>query len=101
MNEFAQLSIGGIFCVLVLREVFSFLKGRDKKTATGESNGSGPTYRSAAALENIAENMQDMRDHIVKQTTLLEAIRDDHRLQAEAIHENSRILAGVQAHLRQ
>jgi hypothetical protein len=89
MSELANLGVGGIFCVLVLREVFSFLKAREAKRSKESLNGNSPEHLSMEAVVTIAKQCEI-------QTTLLRELRDDQRRQTQATGDNGRSLGRIE-----
>lgn len=73
-----QLGVGGIFCILVLREVFGFLQRRKGNGSSGDrSVDYWKTEIEAATAKAMAPLSQVMLSQGQRQLDILEDIRDD------------------------
>ncbi len=88
-EQWTQVSVGGILAILVLREVFGFLRTRNGARSANSSSGNRPVeYWQVDMRKALAEAFQtSILPALSNQTDLLREIRDEQKETHKAIYD--------------
>lgn len=85
MDGLTQLGIGGIFAILILREVLGFIAKR--------KNGSGETVQAVLREHDLSLTLRELRDALVAQTAAFQQLIQESRATLQLV-QNARIRRG-------